>query len=305
MLGAALALLALAIPTGGTTASPLEEVDVVLIGIEPTAQALYAKDRGFFARQGLDANVKILVEPTQTTGALLSGDADFSAGTTGGLALLKSRGAPVKLIAGGALHDPDAPTSYVVAGPGKRFSRPRDLVGKRIGIDGPNTLGHIGLLKWLKTGGVSQRDVTLVPFGFAQMIGPLVQGQIDAGVMPEPRVTQALARGATRIAPFLNAACPNRCLITVQIAHRNVDANLAARFRNAIQAASLWANDKKNRRASAQILAKYTGLKPSLIMKSTRTTFATRLRLAPAQAVLDVHTEFGVIPPTKASDLLG
>jgi len=80
------------------------------------------------------------------------------------------------------------------------------------------------------------------------------------------------------------------------MARRDVDSNLAARFRNAIQAAAVWANQEDNERASGAILAKYSELDPALIAKVTRTRFATRLRPELAQPWIDVYAEFGVIP---------
>ena len=45
------------------------------------------------------------------------------------------------------------------------------------------------------------------------------------------------------------------CLLTAWMAHRkDVSADLAARFRNAVQAAAVWANQKRNQAASGRIL---------------------------------------------------
>ena len=87
------------------------------------------------------------------------------------------------------------------------------------------------------------------------MLGPLKRGQIDAAVMPEPYVTQALGRGSHRVAMPFDATCQSQCLITGWMARKDVDPGLAARFRNAIQAASVWADLKKNQAASGNILA--------------------------------------------------
>jgi len=101
------------------------------------------------------------------------------------------------------------------------------------------------------------------------------------------------------------SVCPAGCLVTVWAARRDVDANLTARFRNAIQAAAVWANNPRHRQVSAAIVAKYTGLKQSLIARVPRTTFATRLRLRFAQPWIDLMAEFRVIANTfPASELI-
>jgi ABC-type nitrate/sulfonate/bicarbonate transport system substrate-binding protein len=125
--------------------------------------------------------------------------------------------------------------------------------------------------------------VGLTEIPFAEMLGP------------EPFLTLALQRGAGRIAHILNAVCARDCLATVWMARRDVDPDLAARFRNAIQSAAVWANQEENERASGAILAKYSKLDPALIAKVTRTRFATRLRPELAQPWIDVYAGFGVI----------
>ena len=303
--------LVLLAPTSARSAPSAERagaqtsITVATLPIEPGALAFYAKDRGYFRRQGLDVTIKVLADPLQLTAALLSGQAQFSGTAIGVLANLKSRDLPVKLVAAGAINRAKAPTSALVAAPGKRITRARDLVGKLVAIDAPSTPAHIGLLKWLKVNGVSASKVRLTYIPFALMPDPLRRGTVDAAVLPEPLLTVVTRRGAKRVAPIINAVCPKDCLLTGHMARRDVDQGVAARFRNAIQAAAVWANQKRNERASGAILAKYTGVDKALIRKTTRTSFATRLRLAPAQPWIDVYAEFGVIPKSfPAADLV-
>ena len=184
------------------------------------------------------------------------------------------------------------PTSALVAAPGERITRARDLVGKLVAIDGPNTPAHIGLLKWLKRSEVPAGKVRVKHIPFSQMVGPLTRGLVDAAVVPEPFVTLTTQRGANRVAPVINAVCPQDCLLSGYMARRDIDPGVAARFRNAIQAAAVWANQKKNYPASGAILAKYAPIDKVVIRKMTRTTYATRLRVAQAQPWIDVYAEF-------------
>jgi len=137
------------------------------------------------------------------------------------------------------------------------------------------------------------------------MLGPLRGGTVDAAVLPEPFLTLAIQRGARRVAHTTDAVCSRDCLLTVWMSRRDVDPELAARFRNAIQAAAVWANQKENDRASGAILARYAPIDAAVIKKMTRTRFAERLRPALAQPWIDVFAEFGVIPASfSAIDLV-
>jgi NitT/TauT family transport system substrate-binding protein len=211
----------------------------------------------------------------------------------------------LKLVAASGLYVPQAPTAVLVAAPGKRFASPRDLVGKRIGVDRIGSIAYVALLKWLKRGSVRAEDVQLSFYVFPDMIGPLTQGTLDAAVLPEPWLTQAKQQGATVAARIFQTVCPSGCLWTLWYARSDVDRTLAARFRSAIQEAAAWANRKENAVAIDAILAKQTKLDPAVIRKMTHSRFATALRVQRAQPWISVYKEFELIPQSfTAADLL-
>jgi NitT/TauT family transport system substrate-binding protein len=217
----------------------------------------------------------------------------------------KSRGLPVKLVSGGAIYQRQQPTAGLVSAPRKRFARARDLVGRRVGVDRTGSIAHVALRKWLKRGGVRADAVELSYHAFPDMIGLLTRGTVDAAVLPEPYFTQAKQRGARLVAPIFHSVCTTDCLLTGWIAPTDVNRTLAARFRNAIQEAAVWANNRENDAASGAILARRTKLGSAVIRRMTRSTFAERLRLRPARPWIEVYKEFELIPNTFAApDLL-
>lgn len=285
-------------------AAQLRKVTVGIIFVDPTAQAMYAKHRAMFRKQGLDIEIKQLA-PAQTGPALASGEIQFGAMPTGTLAQLKSRGAPFKAIAGGSLYRPRQATTLVLAAPGSGIRTARDLVGKTVGLDSPFSIAHVGLLRWLERNGVDSDDVEVSTTAFPQVYALLMAGRIDAAVLPEPLITQALDGGARRIALPFDAVCTRDCLLTVWIARRDVDPDLAARFRVAVQKAALWANQPANHPTSGAILARYQPIESPLIAKMARTTYATKLRVAKAQPWLDVFREYELISgPFTPADLV-
>ena len=300
-----LCAIALCAPLATAGDAELTPVKIAMIRAEPVGQAMYAKHRAMFRKQGIDATLQFLADITQTVPTLLSGGADFIAMPAANLAVLKSKGAKVRAVAGGATYDPKAPTSGLVAAKGKTIRSPRDLIGKTIAIDVLNTIAHIGVLEWLERGGVDPDDVKFNVLPFPLMLGPLEEGTVDAAYVPEPWLTLALQQGAKPIAYPFDAVCTKRCLLTVWVAKEDVNANVAARFRNAIQASAVWANQKKNFEARREILAKYLDLDPAVLKKMTLTTFATRLRPSLAQPFLDIYAKRGLIPASyKASELV-
>jgi len=301
----------LVVPMGSSATSAardglqLRKAKIAIIAVDATAQVMIAKHRGFFAKHGIDAELMVVGDGTLTVPAVLSGEAQFAGIPVAGLAQLRSRNAPVKAVAGGALYEPKVPTTVLVAAPGKRIVRARDLVGKRIGIDFLNSIAHIGLLRWLQRGGVSGEDVDISTIPFPQMIAPLVHGQLDAAWLPEPFATQALQRGARIIALPFDAVCSQDCLLTMYMAHRNVDSELAARFRNAVQDAAVWGNQTRNQAASGRILARYSPVDSKVLQRMTRFSYATRLRPRSGQPWIDLYAEYKLIPESfSATDLV-
>jgi NitT/TauT family transport system substrate-binding protein len=302
-------LAALVVATSASAApaseGQLTKVKIAIIAVDATGQVMYAKDRGFFRKQGIDAEILVVADGTQTVPAVLSGQAQFAGIPTPALAILKSNNAPVKAVAGGAVYEPGTTNTVLVAAPGKRITRARDLSGKRVGLDFLNSVAHIALLRWLERGGVARDDVDITTSPFPQLVGPLTRGEIDAAWLPEPYATLAVQRGAKIIATPFDATCSEACLLTAFMARSSVDANLAARFRNAVQAAAVWANQKRNQPASARILARYTKLDAKLVGRTARFSYATRLRVRMAQPFLDLYAEYDLIPDSfKAIDLV-
>lgn len=118
----------LAVPAGSSAPSAardgqqLRKVKIAIIAVDATAQVMYAKHRGFFAKQGIDAELTVVGDGTLTVAAVLAGEAQFAGIPVGGLAVLRSRNAPVKAVAGGSVYEPRVPTTVLVAAPGKRIS---------------------------------------------------------------------------------------------------------------------------------------------------------------------------------------
>ena len=74
----------LVVPAVGSTSATtkrgaqLDKVTIAAIALDPAGPVMYAKDRGFFRQQGIDAEIRIVADGTQTVPALLSGQAQFT-----------------------------------------------------------------------------------------------------------------------------------------------------------------------------------------------------------------------------------
>jgi NitT/TauT family transport system substrate-binding protein len=293
-----------AIPAAGQTVQ-LTKVKIVMVPLEPFAQPMYAKHRAMFRKQGIDAEFQFLSDGTQVVPTLLSGNADFAGISLPSAARLKSEGAGVKVVAAAAMYNPKKADAVVVAAPGRTLRGARDLVGETLAVGSRGSPGELGAFEWLEKNGVDTDDVEIQYVPFPQVPAALKGGQIDAAVVAEPFLTLALDQGAKQFAKHLDVVCQKTCQLGLWLARANVNPNLAARFRNAVQNAAVWANQGKNDPISGKILAKYVPIDAETIRKMRRATFGTRFRVSLAKPWLDVLKKRGLIPASfKPGDLL-
>ena len=81
-------------PLAGAGDAELTKIKVAFLAAEPAALVTYAKHRGMFTKQGIDAEMVPGTDPPLLTAALLSGDVQFGGTHAGNAALFKSRDVP-------------------------------------------------------------------------------------------------------------------------------------------------------------------------------------------------------------------
>lgn len=150
-----------------------------------------AQQQGFYLRQGLELQL-ILMRPTITTTALLTGDLDFSTTFNRDLGAALS-GMPIRLVMSLAT----APSHVFVARPEIRTME--QLKGKTLGVDGPKQIIEVLIRKGLEKHGLAlHRDVKILSMGGAgsgDRFAALVAGRIDGTLLTPPHSTTAVKQG--------------------------------------------------------------------------------------------------------------
>lgn len=150
-----------------------------------------AKNQGFYMRQGLDLEL-ILMRPTISTTALLTGDIDFSTVLNRDLGAALS-GMPIRLV----MALTTGPSHVFIARPEIRSME--QLKGKTLGIDGPKQIIEVLIRKGLERHGlVAQTDVKFLTMGGAgsgDRLAALVAGRIDGTLLTPPHSTRAVKQG--------------------------------------------------------------------------------------------------------------
>ncbi len=173
-------LLALAI---ALAAGPAAAEDTVRIAVSVRNVVLmpyyFAKDKGYFEREGLRAEIIQIRSNLQVAG-VASGELDFMSGV--GTAIEAARkGAPLKVLA--VLYR--APLFSLVGGAAIKSAR--DLEGRKVGVSRIGSESHSAALWMLAHAGADAKKVTFIQTGstIVSMIG-LQQGSLDGSVLSPP-----------------------------------------------------------------------------------------------------------------------
>jgi ABC-type nitrate/sulfonate/bicarbonate transport system substrate-binding protein len=173
-------------------ASPALAQDTVRIAVSVRNVVLmpyyYAKDKGFFDKEGLRAEIIQIRSNLQVAG-VASGELDFMSGVGTAFEAMR-KGAPLKVVA--VLYR--APLFSLVGGPAIKAAK--DLAGKKVGVSRIGSESHNAAVWMLTQSGVDTRKVTFIQTGstIVSMIG-LQQNSLDASVLSPPFTGEMVVQG--------------------------------------------------------------------------------------------------------------
>ena len=285
---------ALAFVLAAPAAAPAQQTQTLHVATTPIdlgAEVLYAKDRGFFAKAGLDVQVELMSSGAAIAAGVASGSLDVAQANIVSLASAHERGLPFVIVAPAGLYVSGEPTTSLVVAKTSAVRSARDLENKTIAINGLRNITQIGADAWIAAHGGDTAKVRYVELPFPQMAAALATGRVDAAVIAEPELSDALAGGARALAqPY--TAIADRFLIGGWFVTRpwaRAHPEQLRRFAAAIVEAGRWANG--HRSESARILEKYTKVHVSAGMR--RAVYADRLDAAQVQPLVDAAAKYG------------
>jgi NitT/TauT family transport system substrate-binding protein len=148
----------------------------------------YAKDKGFFDKEGLRAEIIQIRSNLQVAG-VASGELDFMSGVGTAFEAMR-KGAPLKVLA--VLYR--APLFSLVSG--AAIKAPKDLDGKKVGVSRIGSESHNAAVWMLTQNGVDARKVTFIQTGstIVSMIG-LQQNSLEASILSPPFTGEMVVQG--------------------------------------------------------------------------------------------------------------
>jgi NitT/TauT family transport system substrate-binding protein len=247
---------------GARTTTLAQAPLVIRIGngtVEPSSQAFYTYDAGFFKKNGLDAQMQTLRSGGVIMEAIISGQIDV--GVTNpvsyGSALLRK--IPFTTVAAGMFWDTRYPTAAIIVAPNSTVKTAADLNGLTIGVTSLGSIDQIGIASYMDANGgnlASVKYVEIVPAAIAETVSG---GRVAAAILNDPELSNAVAAGKVKKIAGAYDGIGKLFYSTVWVGMKDwVSKNPEStrRFAAAIAEGSEWAEN--NRPQALAILEKYT-----------------------------------------------
>jgi NitT/TauT family transport system substrate-binding protein len=166
-------------------------ITVAALPSDDLAGLYIAQDDGLFAREGLHVIIEKIASSSAVIAAQLKGDVDVGAGSYVPYITAQADSARFQILAEASTLGAD--TRVLVITSRSPIKTVTELVGKKIGVNGTNSIGTLLIGELLEENGISPKKVDLVtdPAGFPAMPGQLQAGTWSAAFLAEPYVTIA------------------------------------------------------------------------------------------------------------------
>lgn len=202
VVGAVLVLVATTLAGGPSVRAqspPLTKIHVVHVPVLIFAPLYVAIERGYFARQGIEAELISTPGGMSSFAVLASGRAEVVIGGLGAsLFNAAARGLDFKVVGPVHMEKPPVSTPLVVSKKAYESGEIRsvkDLRGKKVSVNVIGSATEFWLHSALLRGGLTINDVQLVAVNFPDVPAALTNGAIAAGLLGEPLATLAEDQG--------------------------------------------------------------------------------------------------------------
>jgi NitT/TauT family transport system substrate-binding protein len=300
---ATLALVALARPGAAQTpaaagASPaaLPVIRVGLVASDQSTALLYAQSAGLFKKAGIDVELTKMRAGAEVASSVAGGAIDIGGSQVVSLISAHARGLPFVLIAPTTYYSFEKRDSAIIVAASSAIHTPHDLIGKTIGVSSLNDIFALSLLSWFTMNGVDPQGVHFVEIPPPAAPPALEQGRIDASIVFQPVMSQAVASDKFRIVGYPLDAMGKRSEVSAYFATSDwvaVHRDLVEKFNRVLYDASVYVSNHE--RETSGVLADFSGVDPQIVANMTRPGRALYLDPSELQPYVDAAAKYKFI----------
>lgn len=235
------------------------------------ASVFVAREEGFFAKRGLDVELKFIPINSTIPAAIQSDSLQIGGPTPSVYLQSVDGGLDHVVVAGGGVTSKAFTAFGLVAKAGSGIRSAQDCVGKKIGVPGLGAFLHVTFRGWLKQAGVDYKKVSFVEASFPQHADLLRGGSVDAVVSAAPFMSRITDSGAGYVASYYATFLPDGQPTIVHTARRDwvlKNAGAAKAFREGVQEAAAFMLQPKNNDKVRAAMGKYIKLPPEVLAKA-------------------------------------
>jgi len=264
-----------------------------------------ALDKGLFAQQGLRVMIQPIASSQAIVTAQLKGRVDIGAGSYIPYIAAQAAGARFRVLADASTLRPV--TRVLVTRANSPIVTVAGLVGKKIGVNGTNSIGTLLTSVLLANHGISPARVRLVTDqqGFPAMPAQLQAGAWDAAFLAEPYITLAGEQYGDRVLADLDQGSAVNFPIDGYVATTawvQRYPRTAAAFVRAIEAGQLMADTDPG--AAQAAIARYDNLGPLVTTSMALSGYPVGpVDVARIQRVAAAMLQFGLLDQRYAAEV--
>lgn len=250
--------------------------------------AFVAKEEGYFAKRGLDVELRPMQNSATEATAVVTGA--LQAGCNAPPVLLQAvdRGVGLIAIAGGSVSSRSDKQTAVVATSDSGIKSPADFVGKKVGVSGIGSNGYVMFNQYLLNQHVDFKRVSYFEIPFPTMYDVLKRGTVDAVVAVVPFMTRILDDKVGAPVEYLEAAMPNGVPLVIFVSSTDwVSKNSAAvgAIRDALAEGTRFALQHPDK--AYQYVSQYTKLPLNVVQATGFSTLDSSLKPSQLQWWID------------------
>ncbi len=273
----------------GPPPGPPEKVTVAYPPVPLVSLFFVAKEKGFFAAEGLEVVPERHEFGRLALQSVLDGKADVATSADTPVMLAVAAGQPVAVL---AEIGTSTRATGIVARKDRGIAGPMDLGGKRIGLT-RGTTAEFFVDSFLQTRGIGSEEVVLVDLRPAEIVGALASGEVDAAAVWQESIEQALAAlGGKGVTFFDETVYSDRFCVAAAPSFVKGRPGAARRLLRALLRAESFARENKGE--SVQLVARSISRDPAMLDRIWG-AFDFRVRLDQALLVsLEDQTRWAV-----------
>ncbi len=300
------AVLLFALGSAGQAEPQLTPVSVGLVPTDDITPLVYAIQTGMFKSAGLDVTLQPGTSGTAMAAAVVSGSYTF--GKSSMLAIINAhlRKLPLAMIGSEAVYDAKAPYAELMVANDSPVKSCKELEGKIVGTPALNDLDSLATMACVGQAGGDPNALKLVELPQSASIASVQEHRVDATILHEPVLAQALAANqAKALAPAYNAISTHFVFASFFTADAYAQAHpdIVKKFMETVYRAAAYTNT--HHQATAQMMADETKAPLEIVQKMNRVDGATSLDPKEIQPLIDAAAKYHLIPAAfPAADLL-